>query len=142
MATLFLIARIAGRAVAIDSDLVESVVDIGEIIPVPKAGREVRGLAALRSRVVTVIDTCSALGLPQIDQPTARAVITMVDGHHYAVLVDTLEDVAPFTLQPFTLGIALEGGWARVACGFVERDGDAVLAIDPRLLIPGTALAA
>ena len=141
MADLFLIARIAGRTVAIDSNQVDSVVDIGEIIPVPRAGQEVRGLAALRSRVVTVIDTCAALGLPPSGQPTARAVITLVDGHHYAVLVDSLEDVAPFPTLPFAAGVALDGGWARVACGVVERDGDAVLAIDLRLLIPGTVLA-
>ena len=48
MSDLFLIAHLAGRAVAIDSAQVESVVDIGEIVPVPRAGAQVRGLAALR----------------------------------------------------------------------------------------------
>ena len=141
MTDLFLIARIAGRTVAIDSDQVDSVVDIGEIIPVPRAAREVRGLAALRSRVVTVIDTCAALDLPPSDSPTSRAVITLVDGHNYAVLVDSLEDVAPFATLPFAAGVTLERGWARVACGVVERDGDAVLAIDLRHLITGAVVA-
>ena len=80
MSGLYLIAAIAGRLVAIDSNQVDSVVDIGEIIPVPLSSSEVRGLAALRSRVVTVIDTCVALGLPPSVTPPVRAVITLVEG--------------------------------------------------------------
>ncbi len=140
MTELFLIARIAGRTVAISSDQVDSVVDITEITPVPFTGAEVRGLAALRSRVVMVIDTHAALGLAESELPPSRAVITMVDGHHYAILVDALEDVAPFPRVALTGGIAVDGGWARAGCGIVDRDGDPILAIDLRALIPGTAL--
>ena len=63
---LFLIAHIAGRGVAIESGQVDSVVDIGDVVAVPLADRAVRGLAALRSRVVTVIDTGIALGLDRL----------------------------------------------------------------------------
>lgn len=136
MSTLFLIAHIAGRAVAIDSAQVESVVDIGTVVPVPRAARQVLGLAALRSRVVTVIDTRAALGLPS-DAEAKRAVITLVDGQHYAVLVDSLEDVAPFDLLPLSSGIVLDGGWRATGCGIVERDGEPILAIDLRALLPG-----
>ena len=96
MSHLYLIAQIAGRAVAIDSDQVESVVDIGEVTAVPRASEHVRGLAALRSRVVTVVDTQSALGLAASGQEARRAVITQIEGHHYALLVDSLEEVATF----------------------------------------------
>lgn len=136
-ADLFLIARIAGRPVAIESDQVESVIDIGAITPVPRAGREVRGLAALRSRVVTVIDTHAALGLPPAETVATRAVITLVDGHHYAVVVDELEDVAPYERAPLDDGVALGAGWRRAGCGVIDRDGDPLLAIDLRALIPG-----
>lgn len=142
MTNLFLIARISGRTVAINSDQVDSVVDIAEIVPVPKSPAQVSGLAALRSRVVTVINTCAALGLPSCAGCNQRAVITRADGHHYAILVDALEDVAPFALSPMAGGIAIEGGWAEAACGVVNYGGDAVLAIDLRALIPGNAAAA
>lgn len=142
MTQLFLIARIAGRTVAISSDQVDSVVDIAEITPVPRTGAEVRGLAALRSRVVMVIDTHAALGLAASDLPPSRAVITVVDGHHYAVLVDALEDVAPFARAALTDGIAVDGGWSRAGCGIVDRDGDPILAIDLRALIPGMQMSA
>lgn len=136
---LFLIARIAGRTVAIESSQVESVVDIGAIIPVPRAERHVRGLAALRSRVVTVIETRAALGLPAGDGNAMRAVITIVEGHHYAVLVDALEDVAAFDPAPLSAGIALDKGWQRVGRGIVERDGEPILVIALDVLIPGSA---
>lgn len=141
MTGLYLIAQIAGRTVAIESGQVESVVDIGEITAVPRAARVVRGLAALRSRVVTVIDTRLALGLPS-DDASQRAVIVHADGHHYALLVDALEDVAPFTLSPLANGVALDSFWTGIARGLIERDGEPVLAIDLTALIPGVALAA
>jgi len=140
---LFLIAQIAGRTVAIESSQVESVVDIGAIVPVPRAERQVRGLAALRSRVVTVIDTHAALGLEAGPVEATRGVITIVEGHHYAVLVDALDDVAPFDLAPLSAGIVLDKGWRVIGRGLVERDGEPILAIALDALIPGvTALAA
>ncbi|BCA57882.1 chemotaxis protein CheW [Sphingomonas sp. HMP6] len=134
---LFLIAQIAGRTVAIESGQVESVVDIGVIVPVPRSERHVRGLAALRSRVVTVIDTRAALGLEPGPQDAMRAVITIVDGHHYAVLVDALDDVAPFELMPLSTGLVLDKGWRLIGRGLVERDGEPILAIALDSLIPG-----
>ena len=57
---LFLIARIAGQGVVFDADQVDAVVDIGEVVDVPRVEPSIRGLAALRSRVVTVVDTPGA----------------------------------------------------------------------------------
>jgi purine-binding chemotaxis protein CheW len=113
---LFLIAHIAGRGVAIDAAQVDSVVDIGEIVAVPRAEAFVRGLAALRSRVVTVIDTGIALGLAPTPDTMRRAVITIVDG--------------------------LRGGWASVGTGLVERDGEPLLIIDLAVVLPTSPLAA
>lgn len=138
MSHLYLIAQVAGRPVAIDADQVESVVDIGEVTAVPRASQHVRGLAALRSRVVTVIDTQSALGLEAGSQ-AKRAVITQVDGHHYALLVDTLDDVAPFDLVPLAPGVTLEPAWRLASRGLIERDGEPILAIDLAALVPTAA---
>lgn len=132
---LFLIAHVAGRAVAIPAEQVDSVVDLTEIVPVPGGGRAVRGLAALRSRVVTVIDTGIALGRDATPDDVRRAVITRVEGHHYAVLVDALEDVAPFARQPLA-GLRLGSGWAATGSGLIERDGEPLLVIDLPRLVP------
>jgi len=137
MQQLFLIAHIGGRGVAIESGQVESVVDIGAITPTPRAAPHIRGLAALRSRVVTVIDTHLALGLPERANAATRAVITVVDGHHYAILVDSLEDVAAFEPTALPAGLALHAGWRRAGCGAIERDGEPLLVIDLTALLPG-----
>jgi purine-binding chemotaxis protein CheW len=139
---LFLIAHIAGRGVAIESGQVDSVVDIGDVVAVPLADRAVRGLAALRSRVVTVIDTGIALGLDPTPTGARRAVITRVDGHHYAVLVDSLEDVALFKRLPLSSGLALDRGWARAGAGMVERDGEPLLIVDLAAVVPSLAATA
>jgi len=136
MTDLFLLARIAGRPVAIDAAQVDSVVDIGEVVAVPGTEPAVRGLAALRSRVVTVIDTSIALGLGDAAPAGRRAVITRLDGHPYAILVDAAEDVAPFERQPLAAGLAPGGGWHAVASGLIERDDQPVLVIDLAALIP------
>ncbi|PZO74928.1 MAG: chemotaxis protein CheW [Sphingomonas taxi] len=142
MSELFLVAHIAGRGVAIAAAQVDSVVDIGEVIAVPRADAFVRGLAALRSRVVTVIDTGTALGLEPTPDAVRRAVITVVEGHHYAILVDSVEDVAPFARLPLSSGLALHCGWATAGTGIVERDGEPLLILDLAAVIPATIPAA
>ncbi len=136
MSELFLVAGVAGQAVAVPADQVDSVVDIGEVVPVPRAGAHIRGLAALRSRVVTVIDTAAAIGLPPAGS-ARRAIITRVEGHHYAMLVDALDDVRSFEAAPLAPGLTLSGAWAGIANGVVERDGDALLVIDLAAVVPG-----
>lgn len=142
MTQLFLIAEVAGRTVAIDSAQVDSVVDIDAVVPVPLAGRQVSGLAALRSRVVTVIDPRATLGRAETGERPGRAVITILDDHHYAILVDALDDVAPFVLTPLGHGVTLDQGWRAAGSGVVERAGEPILAIDLRALVLGLTAAA
>lgn len=140
MNDLYLIAQIADRGVAIDGRYVDSVVDIDAIVAVPHAPLAVRGLAALRSRVVTVIDSRLALGLPASDD-AKRAVVARIDGHHYAFLVDSLQDVAPLESLPLAGGGGRADGWARAATAIVDRDGEPLLVLDLAALVPATTLA-
>lgn len=136
---LFLVAHVAGRGLLIDAARVDSVVEVGDVAPAPGADPAVRGLAAMRSRIATVVDTRRLLGLPEDTSAYCvhadeRAIVTMADGHLYAVVVDTLADVASFTLEPPPLGVSFGGGWQAVT-GVAERDGETLLAVDlPRLL--------
>lgn len=138
MAELFLIAELAGRRVAFPSADVESVVDIGQIVPVPLVPREVAGVAALRSRVVTVIDSRVALGMPADGRARKRAVVAAVDGHSYALLVDALDDVTPLDCMSMGSGVALDDNWSRAVCGLVERDGEPIPVLRPAALVPGS----
>ena len=56
MTDLAVFARIGDRRVAFDARGVEAVIDLGAIVPVPLAPLHIRGLAAVRSHVLTVVD--------------------------------------------------------------------------------------
>ena len=95
MSELLLIVTIAGQRVALPADAVESVVELDTLIPVPRAAPHVAGLSALRSRVLTVIDCMRSLELGATDcaDGIREAAVVELDGHHYALLVDLVEDV-------------------------------------------------
>lgn len=144
MEKLYLIATIAGQAVAIRAGLVESVVDLNAVTGVPLAPRHVAGLAALRSKVLTVICCERALGLAQTGRTGGRAVVVNIDGHHYGLLVGSIEDAREISEDPQPIRARLEPGWARVATGMLDFDGESLLLIDPERLVagPDEALAA
>ena len=135
----FLIAKIAGRHVAIPTAQVDSVIDLGEVLPAPLSPPEVRGLVAIRSRVVTVIDPDISLGLPPSSLERRRAVITAIDGHHYAILVDTLDEVDMLSPQPLSAGRALGQRWSECATGIVDYAGEPMLVVDLAAWVPMTS---
>jgi purine-binding chemotaxis protein CheW len=133
--SLVLVLTLAGQRVALLADEMESVVEIEAIAPVPGAAPHVAGLSALRSRVLTVIDARASLGFGPTESPR-DAVVAIVDGHPYALLVDTVEDVVEGG-EPRPLGASAGPGWNRVARAAVEAEGDLMLLLDLPALIAG-----
>jgi purine-binding chemotaxis protein CheW len=141
---LHLVAHVGGCGVLFDATRVDSVVDVGQIVPAPGASAAVIGLAAMRSRVATVLDIRGLLGLPvregRADGAGMRAVATIVDGHLYAIAVDTLEDVVTHEILPPPTGIARDGRWS-IVHGVVEGRAETLLALDLDRLVAEAALA-
>jgi len=144
MAELLLIARLAGRRIAFPAARVEAVVELESITPAPCAAPHVAGLAALRSRVLTVIDSLAALELGREATAAARdAIVVPCDGHTYALIVEEVEDVVEADGPHAPLAAPVGAGWERVAIGTVAVNGELFLLVDPHLLIAGpTAQAA
>jgi purine-binding chemotaxis protein CheW len=142
MSELILIVRLAGERVALRAAEVESVVEIEAVTPAPGAAAHVVGVAALRSRVVTVIDGAASLrdgGVTQVRD----AAVAVVDGHAYALLVDSVEDVVAADGDPRPLPGTVGGDWGRIARASVAAEGDLLLLVDIPALIAGpTAQAA
>ena len=137
MEKLYLIVRIAGELIALDANEVDSVVEVDAIAPVPRVPARIAGLFALRSRVLTVIDTRAALGLGRSETPeNSEAVVIRVDGHSYALLVEAVEDVAAAgSVAPL---MAIVGGsWARVAIGQLLVEDKTLLLVDPARFVSG-----
>ena len=139
MTALLLVVEIAGERVALPSSDAESVVELDTLIPVPRAAPHVAGLSALRSRVLTVIDAKRSLELGETDcsDGIREAVVVELDGHHYALIVDQVEDVVESVSEPTPVRSAMEAGWERVALGMVETEMGPILLVDVAALVSG-----
>jgi purine-binding chemotaxis protein CheW len=144
MSELLLIVTLAGQRIALRAADVEAVVEIGALVPVPRAAAHVAGLAALRSKVLTVIDCHASLALeaPRPRRRRRHAIVTMVDGHHYALLIDQAEDVVEVALAVQPVRARLSAGWRRVTLGMIEFDGAPLLLVDMQALLAAPAVAA
>jgi purine-binding chemotaxis protein CheW len=139
MNELLLVVTIADERVALPAAAVESVVELDTLIPVPRAAPHVAGLSALRSRVLTVIDCRRSLELSATDSSdhVREAAVVELDGHHYALIVDAVEDVVAATSEPSPIRAAMGAGWERVSLGMVETECGPLLVVDVPGLISG-----
>jgi purine-binding chemotaxis protein CheW len=140
MSALLLIVTVAGQRVALPAAAVESVVELDTLIPVPRAVAHVAGLSALRSRVLTVIDCRRSLELPNAATPAGtilEAAVVELDGHHYALIVDAVEDVIEALSDPQPVRAAMGPGWERASAGMVETEDGALLQLDVAALVAG-----
>lgn len=143
MAELLLIVRLAGRRIALPAREIESVVELEGLTPVPGAPPHVAGLSALRSRVLTVIDSRASLCLPGDGEASAgEAIVVPSGGHTYALLVEQIEDVFEASGEPEPVQASPGPGWERIAKGMIDADGDLLLLADPHLLIAGPPILA
>ena len=144
MNQLLLVASIAGSRVALPAEEVESVVELEALIAVPRAPAHVAGLSALRSRVLTVIDTQRSLGLGESDcsDGIREAAVVEIDGHHYALIVDSVEDVVEALSKPAAVRAAMGDGWERASRGMVETEEGPMLLVDIAALVSGATIEA
>jgi purine-binding chemotaxis protein CheW len=139
---LFLFASIAGTPIAVRASEIEAVVRLGDIVEIPLVQAHVRGLAALRSRVLTVIDMEARIfGKGDRSQTRLLAVVADVAAHSYGFVVDSVSDIcaAPQGIQPIRGRI--DPAWAPYASGLVEREGHShlLLSLADFVAAPGSA---
>jgi purine-binding chemotaxis protein CheW len=143
VAELLLIVRLAGRRIALPAREIEAVVELEGITPVPGAAAHVAGLSALRSRVLTVIDSRTSLGFAaDAEADGNEAIVVSSGGHTYALVVEQIEDVVEAESETGPVQAPPGPGWDRVAKAVVEAGGDLLLLADPHLLIAGPPLLA
>ena len=115
MTELLLIIALAGQRVAIPAEDVEAVVEIEGLTPIPRAADHVAGLAALRSRVLTVIDCSASIELGR----------SCVEGAREAIVVEKVVTPVDFAQNllaergnafAFEPTIFQSAGWRWAAC--------------------------
>ena len=131
MNALYLFARIAGTAVAISTDEVDAVVRLHELSPVPGVPGHVAGLAALRSRVLTIIDAATLVRSERQLPDDARAhdgdchaIVCEIGGHGYGILVDRVDDIQTVEAAPLPICGRIEPTWQSYARGVIETGGE------------------
>jgi purine-binding chemotaxis protein CheW len=138
MKHLFLIAHLGGARVGIESGAVESIVHVPEIVPVPMCDPSVAGIFALRSRVLTLIDTQILItSIPQNAGKGALAVVTEIAGHQYGLLVDKVDDVVAITEDQMETKITPSAAWAPYVNNIATTDGELIMILDIDALVAG-----
>jgi purine-binding chemotaxis protein CheW len=86
--------RLAGEIYGIDVMLVQEVLRVPEIVPVPGAPSFILGIINLRGAVVTVLDTRKVFGLPPAELTEAARIVITESGKQVAgLLVDSVAEV-------------------------------------------------
>jgi purine-binding chemotaxis protein CheW len=144
MDCLYLIAHLNGACVGIDSNAIESIVHVHDVVPVPRCDPSIAGLFALRSRVLTLIDTQYLVtGVRQQAEKGALAVVVEIAGHQYGLLVDKVEDVVSIQSGQIEDRIKPSPEWAALVKRTASVDGRLVMILEPTSLVDGqTSLAA
>ncbi len=133
MSSLVVSARVGTQLVAFEAASVEAVGDIGAVTPIPFGPAPIAGLAAVRSQIVTVIDVAAAVGAGAC-APDGVALLASVEGHRYALRVDSVDDVAEVDVdwcEPGNGG----GGWAAAAIGRATLEQGLALVLDPAAIV-------
>ena len=138
-ANLYMIGRIGETYVAMPAAQVEAVVRIGTVVPAPGAAPCVRGLVAIRSRILTLIDSRLVVGEVADGDAPFMAIIS-IDGHGYALSFDHVEDVTALP-DPRPAQGSISPGWSMLDPQMVDHGGQVMLVIDPARLIAIAALA-
>ncbi|WOE76456.1 chemotaxis protein CheW [Alterisphingorhabdus coralli] len=145
MASLYLLARLAGRDIAIPAEHVESVVRVSHVVPVPAVSPHISGLFALRSRVLTLVD-CHWLveGRKRQIESEQLAIVVTIDGHLYGLLVDAVQDIIAIEDKPLPVTGNIGSGWDAIGNQMVSiADTQLTLVLDAaRVVNPALANAA
>jgi len=78
------------------------------------------------------------LGVSDCSDGIREAAVVELDGHHYAFIVDVVEDVVEALSEPAPVRAAMGRGWERVCKGMVDTEVGALLLVDIAALIAGS----
>lgn len=146
MKELYLLAKIGKASVAIQCDLVESVVRINEVVPVPRSRPSVAGLFALRSRVLTLIDPQIVVhGERRLAPEKAEkdvaceilAVIARLGEYSYAFMVEAVNDVVTVNADDIDVHVDPGMAWRPFVKGAAMLDGEMIMILDLQPMVAG-----
>ena len=135
---------IGGERIAVPLARVQSLVEVREITPAPRAPAHILGLTAIRSQALTVIDPYVALQLGDTDRRDAnaaawQALVVEYDRCRYALLIDSIDGVTDTVGEPAVVNAPMQPGWKHAGIGQIETADGVMLLVDPAAIIAGMA---
>ena len=82
------------------------------------------------------------LGATDCPDGIREAAVVELDGHHYALIVDQVEDVVEALSEPTPIRAAMGEGWERVCQGMIETETGPLLLVDIAALVAGSDIKA
>jgi purine-binding chemotaxis protein CheW len=103
----------------------------------------IAGIFALRSRVLTLVDTQFHItGVQQNAQKGTLAVVTEIAGHQYGLLVDKVHDVVPIAVEQADSNIRPPAAWNRYVDHIAMHEGELVMILNTDALVSGQTVPA
>ncbi len=112
---------VGGQWLAIPVQHIIDVVRTPHMTRVPCNEAWVRGVQNLRGRLVTALDLCAWLGMPDLQQTQRMSVIVQHGTEHFSLLANRVGDVFDIRdddIRPNPRTLAT--GWAEISLGVVE----------------------
>lgn len=126
-----LLVQLAGQRIAMPALEVDSVIELDKITPVPGAPSHIVGISSLRSRPLTVIDCAKVIEENDIYRNGRKtAAVLNFEGHDYALLVDSVEDVVEAFVEPLPVPGGAGEIWSKISDGLIETDIGPAMLID------------
>ena len=143
MEKLYLLAEFAGESVAINCSYIESVVHVQNVVSVPRCDKSVAGIFALRSRVLTLVDSKYVVtGEPSELGLKLLAVIMEIAGHSYGLLIDRAYEVVSISDAQQVNNVSVAPQWQAIVSCLAVVDGKSTMVIEPEALDEGEVLIA
>ncbi|MBT3764240.1 MAG: chemotaxis protein CheW [Rhodospirillaceae bacterium] len=115
--------------------MVQDILMLEKIEPIPLAPPEVLGSINLRGRIVTVVDIRQRLGMPKSkenDQDRKMMGVTIEQEHDlYTLMVDKIGDVLSVSTEMFEGNPStLDPAWSEFALGVYRLEGQLMVVLD------------
>lgn len=139
----YLSFRLAGEIYAVPLLEVKEVLQMPDIVPVPRSGRHIVGITNLRGRVITITDLREKFGLKKGQDGQGNAVIFEYENLSIGLVVDRVEGVISVSSEQ--MSPPPEGEHARAmsfVTAIIRRDERLILVLDVLRALDMSALGA
>ncbi len=124
------IFRLGQEAFAVEIAMVNEIIRMKDITPVPGALPHIRGLVNLRGQTIPVMDLRARIGLPEVEESgDSRIVVIDFEAGRLGIVVDAVEEVMTFEADDIQPAPALAAGQEQEFVEGVARQGERLVTL-------------